>query len=175
MDCGFPWKSSSVREQKSNGTELCPRLSQIGFCRKVRFCMDKSKAALVRSWLLKAQHDLGSAKRLANEPSPYLDTAIYHCQQAAEKALKAFLVYRDVQFEKIHNLSVLLEYCADIDPGFRSLSDAASSLTPYATAFRYPDEFFEPEPNQRQFDEALRQAEQIADFVVQRLPKEMRP
>jgi HEPN domain-containing protein len=26
---------------------------------------------------------------------PYLDTAVYHCQQAAEKAIKAYLTYRD--------------------------------------------------------------------------------
>jgi HEPN domain len=38
---------------------------------------------------------------------PYLDTAVYHCQQAAEKALKAFLTARDIAFEKTHNLVAL--------------------------------------------------------------------
>lgn len=51
--------------------------------------MNSAKKELVRSWLIKAQNDLGSAKRLASEPDPYLDTAIYHCQQGAEKSLKA--------------------------------------------------------------------------------------
>jgi hypothetical protein len=46
--------------------------------------MDEPKAELVRSWLTKAKRDLGSAERLANEPAPYLDTAIYHCQQTDE-------------------------------------------------------------------------------------------
>jgi HEPN domain-containing protein len=137
--------------------------------------MDDPKAKLVRAWLVKANRDLGSAKRLASEPAAYLDTAIYHCQQAAEKTLKAFLVYRDVVFEKVHNLSVLLEYCADIDPAFRDLADAAADLTPYATAFRYPDEFFESEPDKEQFDQALKQAEQILQFVLQRLPKDTLP
>ena len=78
-------------------------------------------------------------------------------------------------FEKVHNLSVLLEYCADIDPAFRGLADAAADLTPYATAFRYPDEFFESEPDKEQFNQALGQAEQILQFVVQRLPKDVLP
>lgn len=49
--------------------------------------MDDPKIELVQSWLTKARNDLGSARRLASDPDPYLDIAIYHCQQAAEKAL----------------------------------------------------------------------------------------
>ena len=52
--------------------------------------MDEPKKELVRAWIDKARSDLGSAQRLATEPDPFLDTAIYHCQQAAEKAFKAF-------------------------------------------------------------------------------------
>ncbi len=55
--------------------------------------MANSKDELVKSWLTKANHDLGSARQLSHGPDPYFDTAIYHCQQAAEKALKGFLVY----------------------------------------------------------------------------------
>ncbi|PSO84185.1 MAG: hypothetical protein BRC41_10750 [Cyanobacteria bacterium QH_9_48_43] len=42
----------------------------------------------VQQWLIKAQHDLQAARALANQTSPLLDVAIYHCQQAAEKAIK---------------------------------------------------------------------------------------
>ena len=38
------------------------------------------------SWLIKAYHD--PAKKLAQDQEPVLDTAIYHTQQCAEKALK---------------------------------------------------------------------------------------
>ena len=55
--------------------------------------MDEGKKSVVQSWLVKAQHDLASAHRLAEGEDPLLDTAIYHCQQAAEKAIKGFLVY----------------------------------------------------------------------------------
>jgi HEPN domain-containing protein len=50
-----------------------------------------AKLELVRNWLIKAQHDLAAARKLALSPDPYLDVAVYHCQQAAEKAIKGFL------------------------------------------------------------------------------------
>jgi len=54
---------------------------------------DEAKRDLVRRWLVKAWHDLAAARKLAGGPDAYLDVAIYHCQQAAEKALKAFLAF----------------------------------------------------------------------------------
>ncbi len=73
--------------------------------------MDDPKIELVQSWLTKARNDLGSARRLTSDPEPYLDIAIYQCQQAAEKALKGFLVYHDIEFEKNHNLTILVDLC----------------------------------------------------------------
>lgn len=49
---------------------------------------------LARQWLLKALSDLESARVLSSLESPRLDTAIFHCQQAAEKAVKGFLIYQ---------------------------------------------------------------------------------
>jgi HEPN domain-containing protein len=57
--------------------------------------MDDEKIKEIQRWLIKSQHDLGSANRLMEGEEPYLDTAVYHCQQAAEKAIKAYLTYRD--------------------------------------------------------------------------------
>lgn len=123
----------------------------------------------------KGKSDLGSAKRLSEEPDPFLDTAIYHCQQAAEKALKGFLVFHDIEFEKVHNLSVLVNLCINVDNDFKNYSFASDTLTPYATAFRYPIELFENEPDDEQMKEALELAEQIFKFVLQKLPKRVHP
>ena len=137
--------------------------------------MDNAKAELVRTWLIKAMSDLGSAKLLANGTETFYDTAIYHCQQAAEKTLKAFLVHHDIEFEKIHNLNILVELCIEIDSEFNSYLDAAAILTPYATSYRYPNELFELEPDEDQVEEALQLAEDIFNFVKEKLPEEVRP
>jgi len=46
-------------------------------------------------WLTKATNDHLSAVKLSDGDDPILDTAIYHTQQCAEKAFKAFLVYNE--------------------------------------------------------------------------------
>lgn len=64
--------------------------------------MDEYTIHEVRQWLLKADHDLRSARCLmSGDGEPLLDTAVYHCQQAAEKALKAYLTAHNVVFPKI--------------------------------------------------------------------------
>lgn len=107
--------------------------------------MNGEKRAEIRKWLIKSQHDLGSARRLMEGDEPYLDTAVYHCQQAAEKALKAFLTYHDIEFEKTHDLTELVELAVTVEPAFESWRQVAEELTPYAVQFRYPADVLEPE------------------------------
>ncbi len=38
--------------------------------------IDEAKRSLVQNWLRKAQRDLATARKLAADPDPYLDTAI---------------------------------------------------------------------------------------------------
>lgn len=70
--------------------------------------MNDEKLRQIRNWLHKSNSDLGSAQRLLEAPHPYLDTAVYHCQQAVEKALKAFLTDRDTPFARTHDLTELV-------------------------------------------------------------------
>ena len=67
-----------------------------------------AKLELVRNWLTIAYHDLAAAKKLSTGSDPYFDVAVYHCQQAAEKAVKGFLVFHDQPFEKTHDIGVLI-------------------------------------------------------------------
>ena len=127
--------------------------------------MDEATIHEVRQWLHKAVHDLRSAVRLmSGDEEPLLDTAVYHCQQAAEKAFKAYLTAHGIMFPKIHLLSPLLSLCGDIDSSFLQLSDAAELLTPLATEFRYPGDILEPEHSDA--DEAYRVAEDVVRFVI---------
>ena len=58
---------------------------------KGKFCMVDAELVEVRQWLLKARRDLESAKVLFDRELN--DTSVYHCQQAAEKSLKAYLAW----------------------------------------------------------------------------------
>jgi len=90
--------------------------------------MNEAKRAEIQKWLIKSQHDLGSARRLMEGDDPYLDTAVYHCQQAVEKALKAFLTYHDAEFGKTHDLTELVEVCFTIAPAFDAWRGVAAIL-----------------------------------------------
>ncbi len=74
--------------------------------------MDKALAQLTCEWLTKALHDLQTARITANATDGPLDTAIYHCQPAAEKAVKGWLTANNVPFEKTHDLRRLIRQAA---------------------------------------------------------------
>jgi HEPN domain-containing protein len=62
-----------------------------------------AKLELVRNWLLKAQRDLAAAHKLAAGVDPFLDIAVYHCQQAAEKAVRSsFDTHADLRYNCTH-------------------------------------------------------------------------
>lgn len=135
--------------------------------------MDEAKYSEVKGWLTKSQRDLKSARRLIMGDEPLLDTAVYHCQQAAEKAIKAYLTYRDIPFEKTHNLVALLSLCLRVEPEWVVWKRMAEVLTPYATEFRYPGDVVEP--SWEEAEEALSLAEAFVRFVLQRMPEDVRP
>ena len=134
--------------------------------------MDDPKNNEVFQWLVKAEHDIGSARRLISGDIPYLDNAVYHCQQAAQKSLKAYLTLKDTPFQKIYDLSFLVEQCKELDVEFEQIRHIPSILTPYAIAFRYPGDVIEPDPQDA--DEALRLAVELFDFVINKMPGEVR-
>ncbi|NLQ04453.1 HEPN domain-containing protein [Cylindrospermopsis raciborskii] len=122
----------------------------------------------IAQWLLKSWRDLEAAKLLFNSEKSLLDLSVYHCQQSAEKALKAYLTYKDFVFGKTHNLVLLIELCSTHDSDFENLRDCGDVLTPYGTEFRYPGDLIEPE--RRDTQEAIDMAITVFSFVVQKLP-----
>lgn len=100
---------------------------------------------LHEDWLVKAEHDLLSSKKLYAGNDPILDTAVYHTQQCAEKSLKAYLAFRGEPTIKTHDLNELVNHCTDFDPSFNFLHDFADDLNPYSTIFRYPGDLLMPE------------------------------
>lgn len=64
--------------------------------------------------------------------------ASFHAQQTAEKALKALLTRRQIEFAKTHSIGELLRLAEPAVPGISSRHDAARDLTRYAIVDRYP-------------------------------------
>jgi HEPN domain-containing protein len=127
--------------------------------------MDEQLFRLSRDWLVKALHELRSAHIVSRDPDGPLDTAIYHCQQAAEKALKSWLTWNGIPFERTHDLVQLARQAATSKPAFNQIVQAAQYLTPYASIFRYPGLADEAVPARDEFDEALQHAQATFDLV----------
>lgn len=135
--------------------------------------MTDAKAELVRSWLTKARRDLASARVLAASEPALLDTAVYHCQQGAEKAVKGYLAFCDQELERTHDIEVLIRNAMTHLAEFRDWIDVGIQLTPYARIYRYPG--YTTEPTVEQFSQALSAAEGLYQFVLSLLPEETRP
>jgi HEPN domain-containing protein len=117
-------------------------------------------------WLTKADNDYYSADLLLHSGDvPFTDTACFHCQQCAEKYLKAFLTEHLIRFERTHVLMDLLALCLSLDKDFGNIANDLSSLEGYAVAIRYPGAIVSIELA----EEAFKTASQIRKFVRSKL------
>lgn len=130
--------------------------------------MEKEKIEYINAWILKAENDLKSAFIILesdNNEKPF-DSICFHCQQAVEKYLKAYLVYLDVMFTKTHNISQLIELGAGLDGELRNYL-TADTLTPYGVDIRYPDDFYIPTEGDAR--EAYDIALEVKDFIRKKM------
>jgi HEPN domain-containing protein len=95
------------------------------------------KNDLVEEWMEYAQRDLLSAKFLTSMNPEPLEIICFHCQQAAEKALKAILVFMGIRIPKTHDLDLLLELCGS-NENIRNLRIVTIPLNDYSVITRYP-------------------------------------
>jgi HEPN domain-containing protein len=126
---------------------------------------EESRRDEAARWLAQARKDINAARLLASEePS----RSVFHSQQAAEKAAKAFLAFHDVPFRKTHDLSELGRQCAALDSSLTSLFMEASDLTDYAVVFRYLDAPREPDPEEATvaIETATRVIEQVSSLLA---------
>lgn len=99
----------------------------------------------VLPWLSKVRHDLlAIANNIAAEETPW-DVVCFHAQQAAEKALKAFLVAHGTTPARTHDCVRLLQDCLPHDDCLADLREACADLTSHAVFSRYPGELYEPD------------------------------
>jgi HEPN domain-containing protein len=122
---------------------------------------------LHETWLIKSRNDLKSSRKLIEGEDAVLDTSIYHTQQCAEKALKAYLAFKKHPVEKTHDVEYVIELCSDYNPEFENLIEDAEKLNPYSTLYRYPGVLLEPE------EEDVREAIQVAEKILKFVEKEI--
>ncbi len=129
-------------------------------------------AAEVREWPERAADDLREAEHDLTAAPPLLRGAAFHSQQAAEKALKAFLAAHERPFPRTHDLDTLGITVVALDSTMAALVDRARDLTPYAWRFRYPGAPLAPAEHETR--ESLGPAREVYEAILSRLPGEVR-
>jgi HEPN domain-containing protein len=104
--------------------------------------MNNEEKNYLLQWIGKAEEDLLVVQQLMLSEIPIKGAIAYHCQQAAEKFLKAFMLYHKLEIPKTHNIEFLLEKCLKIDERFSFVDPG--NLTDYGVEVRYPGDFLEP-------------------------------
>jgi len=121
-----------------------------------------------KAWVVKARQHLYAAEVVLSASPALSWDAMFHCQQAVEKALKGFLTWHDRPFPRGHDLVELGRRCTEIDWTLVPLLQKAASLTPYASAFRYPGD--SPESASDEAHNALALAREVVEAILSRLP-----
>lgn len=99
-------------------------------------------AALLR----KAHDDAYVVEHLAADAAAPDWVLGFHAQQAAEKAIKAVLAKRNIEFPRTHNLAMLLELLRRDGSQLPPDSEDLPRLVPFGVALRYDDALGADEP-----------------------------
>ena len=102
-------------------------------------CFMSDRIKVVDSWLFVASRDLLSARKLAAPPDVDWFNAVYLCQQSAEKATKALLIFHGENPKRIHDIGFLLGDLSKFSSMLDDMQDAAEILTDFAMEYRYPN------------------------------------
>lgn len=122
-----------------------------------------------KRWMDYAENDLAVAKHLLAtfHPKP-LEIICYHCQQAAEKAVKAIYIALGIPggVPRKHDLTFLLEQMKYRIPVTEELLDHADELNSYSVVVRYPNEI---QIDEHEVRLSIRYAEEILTWARENL------
>ena len=104
--------------------------------------MNNETKEYVKQWIAKANEDLLVVDKLTEFEIIATSAVCFHCQQAVEKYLKAFLISNGIEIEKTHNIEFLLSECKDIDFNFAEIDP--KNLSDFGVDVRYPGEMYVP-------------------------------
>lgn len=125
----------------------------------------------VLGWLKKAESDYQGAIDLSRRRiKPLSDLVCFHCQQAAEKYLKAFLIFHERSFPKTHDLLLLLTLAESMDTQLALYREWFDIFNPYSVQFRYPGD----ESTREESRTALKTIKRIRQVFLPLFPAALR-
>ncbi|MEG1008641.1 MAG: HEPN domain-containing protein [Clostridia bacterium] len=98
--------------------------------------MLEEKKEYINEWIKKANKDVYAAD-IMNEAGNAEEIVCFHCEQAIEKLLKAYMIYKNEEILKTHNLNKLFLICSKYNDFFSTYIH--TNITEYAVEIRYPD------------------------------------
>lgn len=125
---------------------------------------DQVKRRILAEWLRKADADIAVAEQLLPNEATFLNAVAFHCQQAAEKYIKAFLVWYEIDFPKTHDLEELLDLVETSNRDLAASLRDVIVLTLYGVELRYPGDRPDATPDEAR--EAVKLARQVRDAIL---------
>ena len=117
----------------------------------------------LRDWIVKADHDLGTAVVINHHIPEYSDTLAFHCQQATEKYIKCLLEKNSIPFKKSHDLRYLLDLLDEAIPLDKEFYEQVMKLNAFGVEIRYPDIKIDLSKTDR--DEAIEIVRSFREFL----------
>lgn len=118
-----------------------------------------------REWLNRARSNLALAK--SRIPEAYLEDLCFEAQQAAEKAIKAVMIRRNIEFPYVHDLARLLSLLEEEGEEIPEVVRKAEELTRYALVTRYPG--IARSISEQEYAEAVAIAEAVVRWTEERV------
>ncbi len=115
------------------------------------------------AWLARAKSNLTIAELGSSRPGIFLEDLCFDAQQAAEKALKAVCVHRNLDFPKTHSLVILMDILESVSLQIPPAVKAADGLTSYAVQARYPG--WGEKVTEEEYRRALELARRVVSWV----------
>ena len=120
-----------------------------------------------RLWLKRAESNLRLAQA-GNIKGVVYEDLCFEAQQAAEKSIKALLIFYEDAFPKVHSFVLLLkrlEKFVSIPKDVRKVLD----LSDYAVQTRYPGDYYPVKAGE--YRKAIKVAERVFDWACREIEK----
>lgn len=130
--------------------------------------MKGDKIEVVKAWFKKAENDLITAEHTMKISNPPTDTICFHAQQCAEKYLKGFLTFHEIDFPKTHSLEDLVLLGKQAVTSIESELKEVEILSSYGVEARYPGEIYYDIPVE-DAKEAIEIAKKVKGCILKHL------